>query len=94
MTEKKHAAMTSATHAKQEANQATHQMKQDAVKTANTAKETIININLCAKKARFKSRFFYYYLYLGDVFPKFRIINCAPYIVFITLIIALFLCNT
>ncbi|MBJ9721391.1 hypothetical protein I5515_06195 [Acinetobacter calcoaceticus] len=38
MNEKKHAAMTSATHAKQEANQATHQMKQDAVKTTNTAK--------------------------------------------------------
>lgn len=32
MNEQKHAAMTSATHAKQEANQATHQMKQDAVK--------------------------------------------------------------
>ena len=39
MNEQKHAAMTSATHAKQEANQATHQMKQDAVKTANTAKK-------------------------------------------------------
>ncbi len=38
MNEKKHAAMTSATNAKQE-NQATHQMKQDAVKTANTAKK-------------------------------------------------------
>ena len=38
MNEQKHAAMTSATHAKQEANQATHQMKQDAVKTTNAAK--------------------------------------------------------
>ncbi|WP_336166368.1 hypothetical protein [Acinetobacter sp. 161(2023)] len=37
MNEKKHAAMTSATNAKQEANKATHQMKQDAVKTTNTA---------------------------------------------------------
>lgn len=38
MNEQKHAAMTSATHAKQEANQATHQMKQDSVKTTNAAK--------------------------------------------------------
>lgn len=34
----KHDAMTSATHAQHESHQMTHQMKQDAVKTANTTK--------------------------------------------------------
>ncbi|MEX3779896.1 hypothetical protein AB3518_12530 [Acinetobacter baumannii] len=38
LTMQKHDAMTSATHAQHESHQMTHQMKQDAVKTANTAK--------------------------------------------------------
>lgn len=38
LTMQKHDAMTSMTHAQHESHQMTHQMKQDAVKTANTAK--------------------------------------------------------
>lgn len=38
MTEQKHEAMMKSTHAQHESQQMTHQMKQDAVKTANTAK--------------------------------------------------------
>lgn len=38
LTMQKHDAMTSATHAQHESHQMTHQMKQDAVKTANTTK--------------------------------------------------------
>lgn len=38
LSTQKHDAMTSATHAQHESQQMTHQMKQDAVKTANTAK--------------------------------------------------------
>ncbi|NUF33114.1 hypothetical protein HUN19_03885 [Acinetobacter oleivorans] len=38
MTEQKHEAMMKSMHAQHESQQMTHQMKQDAVKTANTAK--------------------------------------------------------
>ncbi|MCU4562282.1 hypothetical protein [Acinetobacter sp. WU_MDCI_Abxc222] len=38
VTKTKQDAMTSATHAQHESQQMTHQMKQDALKTANTAK--------------------------------------------------------